>query len=100
MIRIDAEQLTHVSMRGERRGCTTWILKSALKDPKDLILVFANGTIAKSAEDTYLNMIENMNFISKFLIKRKPKPLFKSVHDAFGGVRGIVVFDNSCFLRS
>jgi hypothetical protein len=91
--------LSVVLNKSRRSGITTWILKSAIKNPNVIIL---SSTLKQSKllRDLFDRMIDNSFWLRlKYKYFRAKKPQFESIDSIFllYGVDKPVILDNSVY---
>lgn len=91
--------LTHIVHNTRQTGNTTWILKSAIKNPK-CVIVAINESYAKDLEKKYYKLLSNVWWGQKLWWKwfGRQHPKFMSMRNRFEGIRLPIIFDNSCMV--
>lgn len=97
---MDSESIRNICQYFRRKGCTSWILKSALKNPR-VVIVAHTERYANDLRTEYLCMLKNRSFFEKFIafFREYEEPIFVSYirPEILRGLNRPIVFDNSCF---
>lgn len=93
---MNIRDLEYYYRNSRRSGSTTWILRSALKNPR-CIIVFGSFDIALKAEKDYHRMKRNACWILKikWFFKKPINPVFTSIKTVPEGFDRPIIFDNS-----
>jgi hypothetical protein len=82
--------------RYRQNGNSTWILKSAIENPKCIIVSY-NKANAEGLKLKYFEMLKNLPWWKRW--KHKVYPKFLSLNDNFDGYNLPIIFDNSALFQ-
>jgi len=82
-----------------RTGNTTWIIKSAIKNP-NCVIVSKNKRESKLLKQKYIRMLSNDSLFQKLKweIFGRKQPIFLTINDSYRGFNLPIIFDNNALL--
>lgn len=96
---MNTKKIKDIVVSNRQKGNTTWILKSAMKNP-NCIIVTSNKTNSYELKSMYFAFLKAQPLYKK-IIRRligKKNPIFKSIDDDLRGYNLPIIFDNSALI--
>lgn len=92
------DKIIYLSETNRRSGSSTWILISAIYNPR-CVIVSGNLETSRDLQYKYDRLIETNQMISQIYneVNNQQRPMFKTINDDISGYNIPIIFDNSCF---
>lgn len=90
------EKINDIITYNRQKGNSTWIVKSAIKNP-NCVIVAHDSACAYDLKCLYYSLLKKQPFYKKIIWKLfgRSHPRFMSIENDFRGINLPVIFDNS-----